>query len=232
MDENWYKKTKDLDEQGCWNELYKQEKGKNDDNKSIWLPNDDINKYSGLTEYFLDMLFDDLNIKTFVDVGCSDVIWQSKLKWGKVDYLGLDIVKDIVEDNTKKHPHMSFKHSNLIEDPCPKADMICVRNVFLHNSIDSCKKILKNIKESGSKYLLASTDFTLDKNLDTVCIWATRRNLDIEPFNLSHPIAYFPEILPSVKKPKAPNNYLGLYYIDRIPEYKEEEEIINENINS
>ena len=115
---------------------------------------------------------------------------------------------------------MDFSHSNLINDECPKADMICVRNVFLHNSLESCKKILTNIKKSGSKYLLASTDFTIDKNLDTSCLWATRRNLDIEPFNLEYPIAYFPEISPSVKKPKAPNNYLGLYYIDRIPDFE------------
>ena len=219
MDKDWYKKTKYLDEQGCWNELYKQEKEKNTDDKSVWLNQDDINKYSGLTEIFLDILFDDLKIKSFVDVGCSDVIWQSKLKWDKASYLGLDIVNDIVKFNSKKYKHMSFKHSNLIEDECPKADMVCVRNVLLHNSLDSCKKILTNIKKSGSKYLLVSTDFTIDKNNDTSCIWATRRNLDIEPFNLLYPMAYFPEVLPSVKKPKAPNNYLGLYFVNRIPDY-------------
>jgi 2-polyprenyl-3-methyl-5-hydroxy-6-metoxy-1,4-benzoquinol methylase len=228
MDNDWYMKTKDLDEQNCWNELYKQEERKHNSEKkgtSIWLPNDDINKYSGLTEKFLDILFNDLNIKSVVDVGCSDAIWQSKLKWDKVSYLGLDIVKEIVEENKKKYPHMKFEHRNLIEDDCPKADLVLVRNVFLHTKIDSIKKILNNIKKSGSKYLLASTDINVKENLETRCIWAVRRNLEIEPFNLEYCMGLFPEILPSVKKPKAPQNYLGLWYMDRVPHYDIMQEI-------
>jgi len=220
MDKEWYKKTKDLNEQECWNELYLQEKDNVEDDKSIWLKNDDINKYSSWTEKHLNVLFDDLKIKSVIDVGCSDCIWQSKMQWDKVKYTGIDIVKEIIEDNKIKYPHMNFKHSNLIEDECPRADMVIVRNVFLHTSLDSVKKMLSNIKKSGSKYLLASTDFTLEENQETSCIWAIRRNLEIEPFNLSHSVAYIPEILPSIKKPKAPNIFLGLYFVDRIPDYE------------
>jgi len=224
MDKEWYEKTKDLDEQGCWDELYRQEERRHNSEKkgtSVWLPNDDINKYSGYTEKNLEILFDDLQIKSFVDVGCSDVVWQSKMAWGKVKYTGLDIVEDIVESNRAKHKHMSFAHSNLIVDECPKADIVCVRNVFLHNSIISCMKILTNIKKSGSKYLLASTDPETHKNHDTKCIWAVRRNLRLKPFNFKMPLVLFPEILPSIKKPKAPNNYLGLWFVHDIPDFSE-----------
>lgn len=220
MDREWYDKTKDMNEQQQWNALYEQEKDRKNEGKSVWLIKDDICKYSGFLEKNLEILFDDLKIKSIVDVGCSDVVWQSKMNWNNIKYTGLDIVKDIVEDNKKKYQNMSFEHKNLIEDECPKADIVMVRNVFLHTTLVGVKKMLKNIKDSGSKYLLASTDITIEENIDTCCTWATRRNLELEPFNLKYCIALIPEILPSIKKPKAPNNYIGLWYVNRIPDYE------------
>lgn len=219
MDREWYRKTKHMSENEQWEELYRQERSKVEPGKSIWLVNDKIEKYSGWTEKNLKILFDDLKIKSVVDVGCSDVVWQSKMDWSNIDYTGIDIVKDIVKQNKKNYPHMKFQHKNLIEDECPMADMVIVRNVFLHTTLDGVKNILTNIKKSGAKYLLASTDITINKNAETCCTWATRRNLELEPFNLEYCIALIPEILPSVKKPKAPNNYLGLWYVNRIPDY-------------
>lgn len=217
MDKEWYDKTKDMTEQDQWNELYKQQIEKRPDGKSVWLPKNDINKYSGLLIKNLESIFDDLGIETFVDVGCSDAIWQATMDWSKVKYLGLDIVKEIAEENKKKYPYMNFEHKNLIEDECPRADMIFVRNVFLHTTLDGIKKIINNIKKSGSMYFMASTLTRIKKNEETACIWAVRRNLEIEPFNLKEPLTMVPEILPSELKKKSLNNYMGLWRVSELP---------------
>ena len=116
---------------------------------------------------------------------------------------------------------MKFVAGNLIEDECPRADMIFIRNVLLHNKLDAVKKILSNVKKSKSKYIMASTVPALKINKETECIWVVRRNLEIEPFNLPEPFIYVPEILPSkLKKARSKNNYMGIWHVSSIPEYE------------
>lgn len=219
MDKDWYLRTKDLTERDQWRLLFEQEKEKRIEGRSIWLANQDIEKYATLLVPILYVLFDDLKVKSFVDVGCSDVVWQSKMDWTGIDYLGLDIVDSIIEENKNKYKNMRFECKNLIEDDCPMADVIFIRNVLLHTNLIGIKKILNNVKKSGSKYVMMSSLPAVKENLETSCIWATRRNLELEPFNLPEPIVYIPEILPSFIKKKAKNNYIGIWRVEDLPYY-------------
>ena len=217
MDERWIKKTKGKTTKECWDLLYDQQIKVKPEGKSVWLPNGNIYAHSGKLVEQLPLLFKEFNIKTFVDVGCSDFYWQINVDWSGVDYLGIDIVKKIVNENKKNHPEFKFEHRNLIEDDCPKADMIFVRNVFLHTSLSECLKMIYNIKMSGSKYLMASNTDAVKENMETSNIWVVRRNLNLYPFNFPSPI----KVVPEMKDKENPsiagkNNYMNIWEIDKL----------------
>jgi len=218
MDKVWKAKTINLKEKEQWKLLYEQQATIKPEGNSIWLPKSDVMLFAGMLVYILHKIFQNLDIKTFVDVGCSDCMWQSKMDWSKVSYLGFDIVDELIEYNKKHYNMMKFETKNLIEDACPKADMIFIRNVLLHTPLDGIKKILMNVKRSGSKYLMASSLKDLRVNKETHCLGAVRRNLEIEPFNLPNPIIYVPEVLPS--ELKGLNNYMGVWRTCDIPNYE------------
>ena len=209
MDHSWVEKTRGMSVKDQWELLYKEQSAVSVEGRSVWLPKGDIFKHAENLIATLPELFKELNIKTFVDVGCSDFIWQSKVEWKGVEYLGYDIVEGIVDDNKIKYPEYKFECKNLIEDDCIKADMVFIRNVLLHTTIDGIFKIVNNIKRSGSTYLMASTMPTLDINRDTTGIWVVRKNLQIEPFNFPEPLHLIKEI-----RTDDINNYMGVWKVN------------------
>ena len=209
MDKVWKNRVKKMSVRQQWDTLYKDKKKVQKDH-SIWGPGNVYRNSKKLVE-LLPELLENLQITSFVDVGCGDFMWLSQLDWSRIDYTGLDIVAGLMEDNKKNYPGFEFRQFNLIEDKCPKADMIFVRSVFIHTSIKDCQKMIENIKNSGSKYLMASTLPYVDKNLDTSCLWLVKRNLEIEPFNFPEPDYLLPEM---DRESGEINNYMGVWKID------------------
>ncbi|MGB3146459.1 MAG: class I SAM-dependent methyltransferase [Paracoccaceae bacterium] len=108
-------------------------------------------------------------VGSILDVPCGDFNWMQHVDLGGVDYLGGDIVADLIAENQRKHagPGRRFAVVNLISDSLPKADLIFTRDCLVHLSFADGLAALANIKQSGARYLLA-TNFP-----------ATRENADI-----------------------------------------------------
>jgi hypothetical protein len=77
---------------------------------------------------------------------------------------------------------------NLIKDPLPKSDLIIVRDCLVHLSNKDVINAIKNIKSSGSKYLLTTTFTNLSLNSDILTGEWRPLNLLCAPFNLSNPL--------------------------------------------
>jgi hypothetical protein len=139
----------------------------------------------------LDKLITDMNFLSILDLPCGDFNWMQKVNLSKIDYIGADIVDELVMSNTrlfKEKKNIQFKTINLITDPLPKSDLIIVRDCLVHLSFKDIKKVIKNIKSSRCKYLLSTTFTNHDHNLDiTTGDWRPL-NLEKKPFNLSSPI--------------------------------------------
>jgi len=209
MDAKWAEKMKDKTVKECWEALFDRQSKTRPDGKSVWLPKGDVYAHSGQLVKELPRLFG-----TFVDVGCSDFMFQQTVDWAGVQYLGLDIVQKMTDENKVNYPDFEFDCKNLIEDRCPRADMVFIRNVFLHNTLKDCQRIIENVKASGSRYLMASTVRDLDRNVDTSCIWVVRRNLQLKPFDFPEPLEWIGEM----KDKENPgwhgkNNYMGVWNI-------------------
>jgi len=210
MDNQWRAEVGRLTKAEQWEVLYKRTMP--DNNDSLWHSSLSKRGYSNLIEV-LPKVLKMFNIKSFVDIGCSNRFWISTLDWDGIEYTGYDIVKGIVEANKKKYPQHNFACKNLIRDRCPKADMIFIRDVLIHCSLKECKRILENIKASGSIYMMASTRPDIKLNVESMCIWKKLRNLLIDPFDLVEPMFMIPEIK---NWGGMTNDYMGIWEIDKL----------------
>ena len=141
--------------------------------------------------------FKNNNIKSISDYGCGDFNWMKHFDFESVDrYLGVDIVEEMINQNTSKYEteKIKFKKLNIIEDDIKeKFDVILCKDVLFHLSYEDAKSVIENIKKSGSTYLLSTTfiDF-INKDIKTGQ-WRPI-NLEFDPFNMGDPITIWKNI--------------------------------------
>jgi hypothetical protein len=133
----------------------------------------------------LPVLIQKFNIKSILDLPCGDYNWMKSVDLSGASYIGADIVEPLVKKNKELYNQIDFRLLDLTKDILPKVDLIFVRDCLGHLSNENVLLALKNCKESGSKYLLATSFTKWDFNPDIEdggwkCI-----NLMISPFNLN-----------------------------------------------
>jgi SAM-dependent methyltransferase len=124
------------------------------------------------------------NIESFLDIPCGDWNWMKTVDLCGASYIGADIVKPLIEKNKIKYPNIDFRVLDLTKDELPKVDLVFVRDCLGHLTNENVHKAIANIRNSGSKYLLATSFTRWNINPDIQdggwkCI-----NLMIEPFTL------------------------------------------------
>jgi len=165
----------------------------------------------------LDSLITELSIKSILDVPCGDFNWMKEVNLEGVDYIGGDIVADLIRSNLENFTssNIQFKELDLLSDDLPLSDLILVRDCLVHLSYDNIYKAIQNVKRSGSKYLLTTTFPEHSKNIDIVTgDWRTL-NLQAEPFNFSQPLKVFNENC-TEGKGEYSDKSLALYLLDDI----------------
>ena len=131
------------------------------------------------------------NIKSVLDIPCGDFNYMKEIQM-ECDYIGADIVYDLIEDNKRKYPEIDFRHLNLISDNLPKSDLVICRDCLVHLNTFDCVQSILNIKKSGAKYLLV-TSFTFWKNnIELPRSGWRKMNMELPPYNL-RPIEIFNE---------------------------------------
>jgi SAM-dependent methyltransferase len=69
-----------------------------------------------------------------LDLGCGD--WQSSrlINWDGVSYIGVDVVRAVIEENVRKYQedNVRFMYIDILHDPLPPADLIIIKDVFQH----------------------------------------------------------------------------------------------------
>lgn len=147
------------------------------------------------------------NIRSILDIPCGDFNWM-KLVDLPVDYIGADIVKDIVERNRQLYstPTRRFKVLDVTSDQLPSVDLILCRDCLFHFSFDHVHKSIANVKRSGSKYILLTTNIDLLKNRQVVTGEYRRMNMQQLPFK-------FPDPIYLVKEQRGDDAHLALWRI-------------------
>lgn len=139
----------------------------------------------------LGNLLKEFSIKSIIDAPCGDFNWMKLVNLEDCSYFGIDIVKEVIERNQQNFSarNRQFIHNDLCNVKLPKVDLIICRDLFVHLPFKDIFRVLNNFKDSGSKYLLATTfnrPDRINKNIN-IGNWRTV-NLEKEPFNFPKPI--------------------------------------------
>jgi hypothetical protein len=179
----------------------------------------DLHRTTEVRKY-LPALIDRLSIKTFLDAPCGDFHWMQHVDLRSAHYIGGDIVKPIIDDNQKKYgsEHREFRTLDLVHDPLPAADLILVRDCFIHLCFADMVQAIANIKSSGSKYLLTTTYPTKRRHWDMATGGFRWVNLRLAPFNFPEPREMMlEEPERNLHDNKFADRSLGLWRISDIP---------------
>jgi len=141
----------------------------------------------------LEKIFNDFNITSILDIPCGDFNWMQKVDLSKIDYIGADIVEELIKNNIEKNREklnlrFSFRVIDLLKDPLPKCDLLFIRDCFVHLSYDDIYSSIKNIKSSGCKYLLTTTFTNHHINKDIITGEWRPLNFQEKPLNFPNPI--------------------------------------------
>jgi SAM-dependent methyltransferase len=130
------------------------------------------------------------DIKTFLDVPCGDYNWMKEVNKKGIEYIGGDIVEDMIEENNRKYRdnNISFRKLDITKDILPKVDMIFCKDCLQHLSDENVSKAIKNFVNSGSRYLFTTSYPLTLKNWNIVDGDCRQLNLLKPPFNLPEPL--------------------------------------------
>ena len=98
----------------------------------------------------LEIFLKTYEIKTFFDAPCGDFNWMKLLDL-PIQYLGADVVEDIVAENKRRFGNhsRSFTRLDLTGDTLPKVDLIFCRDCLFHFSFEHISSALGNMKRSS-----------------------------------------------------------------------------------
>jgi hypothetical protein len=138
----------------------------------------------------LPKLIQSINVKTLIDAPCGDFYWMNQLAVDFEEYIGVDIVPELISDNIIKYQNNTRKFiiANIVKDPLPKVDIILNRDCLVHFNTFSILKTIKNFKKSKSIYLLTTTFPETIANRDIRTGSWQPLNLQLPPFNFPEPL--------------------------------------------
>ncbi|MGG5817693.1 class I SAM-dependent methyltransferase [Falsiroseomonas sp. HW251] len=159
----------------------------------------------------LKAVLDELHCRRLVDVGCGDFNWMRHVQ-GDWDYIGLDIVEDVIARNAERYggPRRAFQVLDATRDPLPAGDVVLCREVLFHLSHASALGAVRNMAASGARWLVATSDMQFWFNADIRDGDYRRLNLCRPPFRLPPPQRIIPD--DSV----APGRVLGIWPMESV----------------
>lgn len=138
----------------------------------------------------LPALLDELNTETLLDAACGDFNWMRRVDLGQVNYVGVDVVNDLVQRNTELYgsPVRSFVTLDITSDRVPRADVVLCRDCFIHLSFNRIHAAVANFKRSQATYLLCTNHVLVKENFDCADGGWRSLNLQLPPFNFPPPL--------------------------------------------
>jgi hypothetical protein len=134
-------------------------------------------------------------IKRLFDAPCGDFNWMPQvLKGVEVDYIGSDIVEDLIVKNKKNEKNnIKFIKLDIRIDKLPEADLMVCRDCLFHFSYEDIFKFLDNFLTSDIEYILLTSHLnTEDKFENRNIVTGDFRKIDffLKPFNFEKNYIY------------------------------------------
>ena len=110
-------------------------------------------------------------------IGISSYSSKQTIKMNKLlkqteisNYLGLDIVEGIIDENIKlyENKNIKFKSCDIVDyETAEPFDLVLMRDFFIHTNNEDIKRIFINIKKMNIKYF-AFENYNISKNVDVI----------------------------------------------------------------
>jgi SAM-dependent methyltransferase len=97
-------------------------------------------------------------IRSVVDLGCGDWSFSRQIDWSGIDYLGIDIVPELIDSlNARfRRPGVRFLCDNIVTCPLPRADLAISKDVLQHLPSPLVSQYLERL--SYFKYAVLTND--------------------------------------------------------------------------
>jgi hypothetical protein len=134
-------------------------------------------------------------VRSMLDAPCGDFFWMRETALTLDEYIGADIVPDIIAANLAQYAseRNRFIVADLIEDALPRADLVFCRDCLVHLPYADIWRALRNFRRSGAAWLLTTTFTGPRENVDIVCGDWRPLNFERAPFAFPRPIEVFAE---------------------------------------
>lgn len=132
---------------------------------------------------------DELDCKTVIDLGCGDFNWMKHVVSDRIDYVGCDIVEELIKENNETHgsENVSFRQLDAVEAVPPKGDLLICREMLIHLSNDDSIRAIRNMVRSKSDVILLTHDDEVVNTNDIPSGSYRNINLCAPPFDLPQP---------------------------------------------
>jgi hypothetical protein len=143
----------------------------------------------------LPKLLRELNIETMIDAPCGDMKWMHTVELPVMRYIGVDVIRGLIETNTKLYAdeQHSFVHLDLVHDVLPPADLVFNRDMLIHLSYADSGNFIAQLKRSGARYLLTTHFPEQTANQDIATGGFRVLNLERAPFHFPAPLRVISE---------------------------------------
>ena len=141
----------------------------------------------------LPTLWERLGVISILDVPCGDHGWMSTMDLSGYQYIGVDIVPDLIANNRARHPDRRFEVADVCAGPLPDADFVLSRDLLVHLSFADIEAALKNLLAVQGRYLMCTTFPDIRNNEDIVTGKHRRLNMCEPPFGWPQPLELLEE---------------------------------------
>ena len=155
-------------------------------------------------------------VASVLDIPCGDLRWIGDLQLDLDQYIGADIVDDLVVRGRERYgrPGWEFRRLDITRDQLPTVDLVLCRDCLVHFSLDLIHAALDRVRASGSTYLLTTTFPAETHNVDVHTGCWRKINLQAPPFSLPDPVELINENC--TEAPQFADKCLGLWRIEDV----------------
>lgn len=160
----------------------------------------------------LSGLLDSVGAKSLLDAACGDFNWMRHTPLSGVEYLGVDIVPELIARNQRMYGARAerFAALDITRHELPPVDVILCRDCLIHLSFEDGLRAISNFRSSGSRFLLATTHIRITENVDIESGAWRNVNLQLPPYDLPRP-------LESITEDRESGKTLGLWSLNGVP---------------
>ena len=143
----------------------------------------------------LPKIIERFKIERLLDAPCGDFNWMSQvLKNVDIDYIGSDIVEDLIVSNRKNEKNnIKFVKLDIRIDKLPMSDLMICRDCLFHFSYEDIFKFLDNFLISDIKYILLTSHLNTENKFENRnIVTGDFRKIDLfsKPFNFEKNYIY------------------------------------------